>query len=164
MFIEGNWSKLYDYLGSLNPNVVGIFEYGEMKTIKEKVGKTMCIMGNYPIEALKSHSTEQCIDIAKKMIAEGAPGGGYIFTTGKAILRGKGLDLEKLPGGSSVCNRSRKILARCFMETIKSEYLDYFESYATRHPELTDEDRAIMADPWDVNEDMLLGYVLSLLI
>lgn len=96
LFIEGNWSKLYDYLGSLNPHVVGIFEYGEMKTIKEKVGKTMCIMGNYPIEALKSHSTEQCIDIAKKMIAEGAPGGGYIFTTGKAILRGKGLDLEKL--------------------------------------------------------------------
>ncbi|MDO9491967.1 hypothetical protein [Acetobacterium sp.] len=50
------------------------------------------------------------------------------------------------------------------METIKSEYLDYFESYAARHPELTEEDAAIMADPWDVNEDMLLGYVLSLLI
>lgn len=96
LFIEGNWSKLYDYLSCLNPNVVGIFEYGDMKVIKEKVGKTMCIMGNYPIEALKSGSTEQCIDIAKKMIDAAAPGGGYIFTTGKSILRGKGLDLEKL--------------------------------------------------------------------
>ncbi|MBU4541514.1 hypothetical protein [uncultured Acetobacterium sp.] len=50
------------------------------------------------------------------------------------------------------------------METIKSEYLDYFESYAARHPELTQEDAAIMADPWDLNEDMILAYVLSLLI
>ncbi len=50
------------------------------------------------------------------------------------------------------------------METIKSEYLDYFETYLTRHPELTKEDQAIMGDPWDVNEDILLGYVLSLLI
>lgn len=50
------------------------------------------------------------------------------------------------------------------METIKSDYLDYFESYAARHPELTAEDMAIMADSWDLNEDMLLGYVLSLLI
>ncbi|MBU4541515.1 uroporphyrinogen decarboxylase family protein [uncultured Acetobacterium sp.] len=96
LFIEGNWSKRYDYLASLKPNVVGIFEYGEMKTIKEKLGKTMCIMGNYPIGALKSQSTEACIDLAKKMIDEGAPGGGYIFTTGKSILRGTGLDLEKL--------------------------------------------------------------------
>jgi len=50
------------------------------------------------------------------------------------------------------------------VETIKSEYLDYFETYAARHSELTEEDVAIMAEPWDINEDMLLGYVLSLLI
>lgn len=50
------------------------------------------------------------------------------------------------------------------MDSIKSEYLDYFENYAARHPELTAADDEIMADPWDVNEDMLLGYVLSLLI
>ncbi|AFA47630.1 uroporphyrinogen decarboxylase family protein [Acetobacterium woodii] len=96
LFIEGNWSKLYDYLGSLNPRVVGIFEDGNIKVIKEKVGKNMCIMGNYPIEALKSKSTEACIDIAKEMIDCAAPGGGYIFTTGKSILRNKGLDLNKL--------------------------------------------------------------------
>ncbi|MEA4805379.1 uroporphyrinogen decarboxylase family protein [Acetobacterium wieringae] len=96
LFIEGNWSKFFDHLASLPPHVVGIFEYGDMKTIKEKVGKNMCVMGNYPIEVLKSHSTAECIDIAKKMIDAGAPGGGYIFTTGKAIIRGKGLDLKKL--------------------------------------------------------------------
>lgn len=50
------------------------------------------------------------------------------------------------------------------METVKSEYLRYFDTYAGGHPELTAEDKAIMADPWDVNEDMLLGYVLFLLI
>lgn len=50
------------------------------------------------------------------------------------------------------------------METIKSEYLDYFETYKARHPELTEDDAASMAAPWDVNEDMLLGYVLTLLI
>ncbi|WP_169314668.1 hypothetical protein [Acetobacterium woodii] len=50
------------------------------------------------------------------------------------------------------------------METIKSEYLNYFETYAASHPELTDEDKTIMADPWDINEDLLLNYVLSLLI
>lgn len=50
------------------------------------------------------------------------------------------------------------------MENIKSEYLNYFETYLAQHPELTEADAAIMADPWDVNEDMLLGYVLTLLI
>lgn len=96
LFIEGDWSKFYDHLGTLNPNVIGIFEYGDMKVIKEKVGKNMCIMGNYPIEALKSDSIERCVDIAKRLIDVGAPGGGYIFTTGKALLRGKDLDFKKL--------------------------------------------------------------------
>lgn len=50
------------------------------------------------------------------------------------------------------------------MDTIKSEYLRYFDTYAADHPELTEEDKAIMAGPWDVNEDVLLGYVLFLLI
>lgn len=50
------------------------------------------------------------------------------------------------------------------METIESELLCYFDTYAASHPELTDTDKEIMAEPWDVNEDVLLGFVLSLLI
>lgn len=96
LFFEGDWTRYYDHLATLNPNVVGIFEHGEMKVIKAKVGKNMCIMGNYPIETLKSDSVETCIDIAKAMIDAGAPGGGYIFTTGKALLRKKELDFKKL--------------------------------------------------------------------
>lgn len=96
LFFEGDWSKFYDHLTTLKPHLIGIFEYGEMKVIKEKLGKTMCIMGNYPIGALKSDSSEKCIDLAKKMLDAGAPGGGYIFTTGKALLRGKDLDFDKL--------------------------------------------------------------------
>jgi uroporphyrinogen-III decarboxylase len=96
LFFEGDWSKYYDHLTALKPHLIGIFEYGELKVIKEKLGKTMCIMGNYPIGALKSDSTEKCIDIAKKILDAAAPGGGYIFTTGKALLRGREIDFEKL--------------------------------------------------------------------
>lgn len=50
------------------------------------------------------------------------------------------------------------------METIDSDYLNYFKTHMAQHPELTEADESIMADPWDINEDVLLGYVLSLLI
>jgi hypothetical protein len=50
------------------------------------------------------------------------------------------------------------------METLESEFLRYFDTYATNHPELSDTDKTIMAEPWDINEDVLLGFVLSLLI
>ncbi|WKY45713.1 uroporphyrinogen decarboxylase family protein [Eubacteriaceae bacterium ES2] len=96
LFLEGNWSEFYDYLQTFNGQVIGFFETGDLKVIKEKLGKSICIAGNYPLGVLKSESTEKCIDIAKEMLDVAAPGGGYIFSTGKVILRKSGVDLEKL--------------------------------------------------------------------
>jgi uroporphyrinogen-III decarboxylase len=96
LFLEGNWSKFYDFLQSFDGHVIGFFECGDLKRIKEKLGQSICIAGSYPIGVLKSEPLDKCIDIAKEILDVAAPGGGYIFSTGKVILRKKEVDLEKL--------------------------------------------------------------------
>ncbi|WKY48746.1 uroporphyrinogen decarboxylase family protein [Eubacteriaceae bacterium ES3] len=96
LFLEGDWTNFYDFLQSFDRRVIGFFETGDLKIIKNKLGKSICIAGNYPISVLNSEPLENCIDIAKAMLDVAAPGGGYIFSTGKVVLRKKGIDLEKL--------------------------------------------------------------------
>lgn len=88
IFCEDNWDRYLDYLQDLPTNTYIQFEYGDPKLIKDKLGKKHIITGLYPISYLKSHTKQECIDLAKKYIDILAPGGKYIFGLDKSALIG----------------------------------------------------------------------------
>lgn len=87
LFVEEDWSRYLDYLNELPENTLMVFEYGDSKEIKAKVGSRHIVSGLYPIGLLKSGTEQACIDKAKELIDIFAPDGGYIFGFDKAILR-----------------------------------------------------------------------------
>ncbi|WP_035355258.1 uroporphyrinogen decarboxylase family protein [Acetobacterium malicum] len=96
LFVEQDWMRYLDYLNELPKGTLMVFEYGDAKTIKEKVGDRHVVSGLYPIGLLKSGSEEQCIDKAKELVDIFAPGGGYIFSFDKAILRLNDVNADNL--------------------------------------------------------------------
>lgn len=97
MFLEGNWESKYEWLNSLPKNMaIGILEDDDVFNAKKKVGDNITIAGGMSIGLLQRGSKEQCIDHAKKVIDECAPGGGYLFTYSR-ILSSKGdVNVENL--------------------------------------------------------------------
>ena len=83
IFCEQDWMRYIDYLQEMPEGTVMLFEYGDPKLAKEKLGKHI-ISGFYPITTLKTHTKEQCIDKAKELIDIMAPGGGYCFSFDKS--------------------------------------------------------------------------------
>jgi hypothetical protein len=73
-----------------------MFEYGDPKLIKEKLGKKHILNGFYPITLLKTGTKQQCIDKAKELIDILAPGGKYFFGFDKAIITADSVNLENL--------------------------------------------------------------------
>ncbi|WKY48148.1 uroporphyrinogen decarboxylase family protein [Eubacteriaceae bacterium ES3] len=97
MFLEGNWESKYDWLNSLPKNfAVGIIEDDDIFEAKKKIGDNITIAGGMPMEKLKLGTKEECKDYAKKLIDELAPGGGYIFSTDRAMLSGGDAKAENL--------------------------------------------------------------------
>lgn len=87
LFLENNWSPYLDYVESFpKGKIFGIFEYGNLSEIKKRVGKYLCVAGGMPISQLAYGSKQECLDTAKRIIDECAPGGGFIFTTDKLLL------------------------------------------------------------------------------
>lgn len=86
LFVEQDWMRFVDYLAELPENTVMMFEYGDPKLVKEKLGKKHIITGFYPISLLKTGTKEQCIDKAKELIDILAPGGRYFFGFDKSPI------------------------------------------------------------------------------
>ncbi len=96
LFCEDNWTRYLDYLYELPTDTRLMFEYGDAKLIKEKLGKKHIITGLYPVTMLKTHTKEQCLDKAKEMLDILAPGGKYFFNLDKNPLTIKDIKLENL--------------------------------------------------------------------
>lgn len=96
LFCEDNWDRYLDYLYELPVDTRLMFEYGDPKLIKEKLGKKHIITGLYPLTILKTHTKEQCLDKAKELLDILAPGGKYYFRTDKSPLTINDIKLENL--------------------------------------------------------------------
>lgn len=94
LFCEDNWDRYLDYLYELPTNTVLMFEYGNPKLIKEKLGKKHIITGLYPLSALKGCTKEKSVDKAKELIDILAPGGKYIFATDKGLTSIRDVDMD----------------------------------------------------------------------
>ncbi|HHX73917.1 MAG TPA: hypothetical protein GX699_03335 [Firmicutes bacterium] len=86
IFFEKNWTRYYDFLQDLPTGVIAYFEEDDLGVAKEKLGKKLCLMGNFPITMLRLSSKQECIDKAKEILDKAAPGGGYLFCMDKSIL------------------------------------------------------------------------------
>lgn len=86
VYLEGEWAQHYDWLNSLPKNfLTGIVENDDIVKMKKKVGDNITLIGGMPLNVLKYESKEFCIDYAKRVVDECAPGGGFIFGTDKVL-------------------------------------------------------------------------------
>ncbi|MDR2519540.1 MAG: uroporphyrinogen decarboxylase [Eubacteriaceae bacterium] len=94
IFCEGDWTRFYDHLYDLPAGCRFMFEYGDAKAIKDKLGKKHIVGGLYPVTYLKSKTKQECIDKAKEIIDIMAPGGNYQFQFDKQALSLSDINVE----------------------------------------------------------------------
>ena len=85
-FFEGKHEHLYDFYETLPKHTIaGMFEFDDLKKTKQRLGDNLCIIGGMDTFLLKHGTKEECIDMAKKVVEELAPGGAYMATTNKQL-------------------------------------------------------------------------------
>lgn len=94
MFCEDDWMRYLDHLQDMPAGSQMQFEYGDPKTIKEKLGKKYILTGLYPINLIKTGTKQEVIDKAKEILDIMMPGGGYVFGLDKSPLTLKDINLE----------------------------------------------------------------------
>lgn len=95
IFCEDDWTRYLDIIHDELPAGTKIlFEYGDPKTIKDKLGKKFILSGLFPVSALSKDTPAQIVDRAKKFLDIMMPGGGFLFSFDKVILGGKDANVE----------------------------------------------------------------------
>lgn len=87
-FMENDWMPYLDMLQELpdNTKFVGLFEKGDLKEMKKKLGNKMVIMGGMPVSLLLFGSKGEVIEKTKECLDTLAVDGGYIFSTDKTMM------------------------------------------------------------------------------
>lgn len=87
-FMENDWTPYLDILQDLpiGAKVVGLFELGDLKFIKEKLKDRMVFHGGLPVNILRYGTKEEVRDHVKKTFDELAPGGGFIYGTDYSVM------------------------------------------------------------------------------
>ncbi|MBB6217345.1 hypothetical protein HNQ80_003464 [Anaerosolibacter carboniphilus] len=96
LFVEHDWMRFVDYLYELPENTRLMFEFGDPKRVKEKLGKKHILTGFYPLTLLKTGTKQQCVDKAKELNEILAPGGKYYFGFDKSIITVDSVNIENL--------------------------------------------------------------------
>lgn len=87
-FMENDWTPYLDILQDLpeGAKVIGLFEIGHAKEIKEKLKGRMIYQGGLAANDLKFRKKEEIADVVKKTFDELAPGGGFIYGTEYSMM------------------------------------------------------------------------------
>ena len=104
LFCEDDWMRYLDHLQDLPIDTRLQFEYGDPKTIKEKLGKKFILTGLFPLSVITKKSRTECVDEVKKFIDILAPGAKFIFGFDKTILTYADVNMENL---IAVCDTVR---------------------------------------------------------
>ena len=85
--LEGEWGReKLEILTQLPDHCVTlVVENDDPKFVKDTVFN-QSIMAGLPLELLRNGTRDECIDAAKQMVDELAPGGRFIFCTGNKVL------------------------------------------------------------------------------
>lgn len=86
ILFEKNYEHLYDYLQELPEGcILGMFEDDDLRNTKKALSKNICIGGGISTNDLAYKTPQQCVDIAKELIDDLAPGGGYVFSVNRVM-------------------------------------------------------------------------------
>jgi hypothetical protein len=175
IFCEDNWDRYLDYLYELPTDTLMMFEYGDPKLIKEKLGKKHIITGLYPVTMLKTHTKEQCVDKAKELIDILAPGGKYIFSFDKNPLSIKDINMENLKAVTEfvrdygVYDNAGEVAGMQFNKDdykiepsrqLESKYYKTWDQYRDSNPSVSDFGQEKLQD----YEDRLFQFLMFLLL
>lgn len=68
----------------------------DLKYMKQKYGKKVCLIGNVNCALLQSGTEEEATEDVRRSLREGMPGYGYIFSTSNCVYTGLPLDRYEL--------------------------------------------------------------------
>lgn len=173
-FLEDDWTRYLDYVQDLPTGSMFIFEFGNPKLFKEKLGKKFILNGGFPVSYLTQLSKQGCIDKTKEWIDIMAPGGQYIFAFDKGLLTLSDCNIENLQavvqtvldeGKYSNAGETSGELFRQ-KDYSHSEYIPFesrmyktFEQYRSEHPNTPlDAEKDVQAA-----EDAILKFYYSLM-
>ncbi|QSX09181.1 hypothetical protein J0B03_03680 [Alkalibacter rhizosphaerae] len=92
---EDDWSRYLDIIHDAFPaGTKLIFEYGDPRTIKDKLGEKFILSGLFPVQSLYLDTPEKIVDRAKEFLDIMMPGGGYLFSFDKQPIGGKDANVE----------------------------------------------------------------------
>ncbi len=88
---DGNIMPIIDQLISCQPHALHSLDPMagvDIKEVKEKYGKKVCLCGNVNCALLQTGTKEEIQQSAEYALKYGKPGGGYIFSTSNCIFEG----------------------------------------------------------------------------
>ncbi len=92
---DGNIMPILDSLVSANPHALhSIDPQGgvDLAKVKELVGDKVCLIGNINCSLLQTGSDEEFEGDVRRALAQGMPGGGYVFATSNCVYTGLSLE------------------------------------------------------------------------
>lgn len=96
---DGNIMPILDALVSTNPHALHSLDPQggvDLALVKAKVGDKVCLIGNVNCGLLDTGTDEQVVADVRRALAQGAPGGGYVFGTSNCIYTGMPLPRYEL--------------------------------------------------------------------
>ncbi len=89
-FAEGRYTNRLKQINDTPPSgVVWYFDQTDMKEAKRILGGICCIAGNVPTSVVIKGTPDSVKEYCRKLIADCAPGGGFILAGGASIDNGK---------------------------------------------------------------------------
>ncbi|NLN06123.1 MAG: uroporphyrinogen decarboxylase [Firmicutes bacterium] len=173
-FCEGDWMRYLDYLQDLPTDTRLMFEYGDPRIIKEKLGKKFILTGLFPLSVLNSCSKEECIAKTREFLEIMMPGGKFIFTFDKNPLAYSDINLENLiavcetvreygvydnPGETAGLPFAAEDYTHSQVPPFTSKYYRNWEAYKALYPETPDSARSKVEEL----EEQMLKFVYYLL-
>ncbi len=98
MGMEGKCERYYDFLRDNIPKggIICALTDDDVFEAKKKIGDYFAIVGGVTTSSLRYKRKEECIDEAKRVLDECAPGGGFICSTEKALTTLSDVNPENL--------------------------------------------------------------------
>jgi hypothetical protein len=98
LFMEGAWERHFETMLNDLPqsSVLCVLEDDDVIKAKKLIGHKFTIIGGVKIHKLRFGTKQECLDEAKKIIDECAPGGGFIFSTDKSMITYDDVNVENL--------------------------------------------------------------------
>lgn len=95
LVLEGDWTPhLESLLAFPDKSVIAVVEKGNIFEIKELYTGHIAVCGGLELDFINNRSKEECVSYVKERIDKCAPGGGFMFTTDKALVYKNDLNLE----------------------------------------------------------------------